>query len=234
MSHVADEAEIFVPQSFQTDAAFDALIDETFPPYAKAAGVNAAIVKRYPPVLNGAGIYKNERDRVKAALRDSIFLCNVRSLSDAYHGRNWNLQYSVPPGLHGSDVLPTFFNRNLNLTLIGEITGAPLSPEFISLIEAYQSYLVSHASTGNPNTLKRPPAITWPRPYNKGDVIAGVLDVSDQGFNVITDNQASERACRFWRHVEATVTDLGGMNNVLLPKRFLTIFFLDVYNETLC
>lgn len=220
MSHVADEAEEFVSKSFQTDAAFDALVDAVFPPYAKAAGVNSAIEKRYPPVLNGAGPYKTERDRAKAVVRDLVFLCNVRSLSDAYRGRNWNLQYSVPPGLHGSDVLPTFFNRNVNLTLIDEIAGAPISPEFISLIETYQSYFVSQARTGNPNTLKRPRAITWPRPYNKGDVIGGVLDFSDRGFNVITDNQASESVCRFWRHVEATVTDRGGMNPVfLLPDR---------------
>lgn len=158
--------------------------------------------------------YTTERDRVKAFLADSSFYCNVRYLTDAYDGKNYHLKYSVTPGLHGTDLLPTFYNLNLDLPLFGSDVPFPLIPIFGSFAQAYQSYLVSHARTGDPNTYKKtfniPPAITWPKPNNAGDEVTGVLDAGDLGFSTITDTQTRKTVCNFWRQVAAAVTDLGG------------------------
>ena len=138
----------------------------------------------------------------------------MRYLSSAYSEKTYNLQYSVTPGLHATDLLPTFYDLNLDLaTLAGEISF-PLIPGFGSFAQGYQSYLVSHARTGDPNTYKKtlniPSAITWPRPDLSGDAINNILDANDLGFKVTYDGETTKSVCGFWEDVAAAVTDLGG------------------------
>ena len=215
LSHVSDEAFIFAPLDVTTDTQFSTYVSEVFPPYAKSAGVNAAIEARYPPVMSGQSNYTTEFDRTKALLADSSFQCNVRYLSDAYDGKNYNLQYSVTPGFHGTDLLPTFYNLNVDLTALGVNAPFPLIPGFGSFAQAYQSYLVSHARSGDPNTyaklLNVPPAINWPKAgSSSADELTNVLNAGDLGFDVVSDNETTESVCGFWREVAAAVTNLGG------------------------
>lgn len=138
LSHVSDEAFIFTPPNVLTDADFNTFVDEAFPPYAKAAGVNAAIEARYPPVMSGAvHNYTTKFDRTKALLGDNSFQCNVRYLTDAYAGKNYNFQYSVTPGFHGTDLLPTFYGLNVDLTALSGDASYPLIPGFGSFAQAY-------------------------------------------------------------------------------------------------
>lgn len=85
----------------------------------------------------------------------------MRYLNDTYDGKNYNLQYSVTLGLYATDLLPTFYDLSLNLSAI-EI-NLLLIPGFGDFAQGYQSYLISHARTGDPNTYKKkfniPPAI---------------------------------------------------------------------------
>lgn len=215
LSHVSDEAFIFVPLDVQTDAQFSTYVSEVFPPYAQSAGVNAAIEARYPPVMSGSSNYTTEFDRVKALLADSSFQCNVRYLSDAYNGINYNLQYSVTPGFHATDLLPTFYDLNVDLTALGDNAPFPLIPGFGSFAQAYQSYLVSHARSGDPNQyaklLNVPPAIHWPKAGNSSaDMLTNVLNAGNLGFSVVSDKETTESVCGFWREVAAAVTNLGG------------------------
>lgn len=158
--------------------------------------------------------YSNERDRLIDLTQDSSFQCNVRYLSDAYQGKNWNIQYSATTGLHGADLFPTFYNLNIDVAILANNTSLPLVPGFGSFAQAYQSYLVSHARTGNPNTFKKtlnlPLAIQWPQPGNTGDALTHVLEATDLGFIYITDNLTRKSRCRFWEDVAAAVTSLGG------------------------
>lgn len=140
LSHVSEEAAIFVPLDVETDADFSTFVDESFPAYAKTAGVNAAIEARYPPVMSDTThTYTTELDRTQALLGDNSFQCNVRYLTDAYAGKTYNLQYSVTPGLHGTDLLPTFYDLNIDLTALDDNTSDPLIPGFGSFAQAYQS-----------------------------------------------------------------------------------------------
>ena len=215
LSHVSDEAFIFVPLDVKTDAQFSTYVSEVFPPYAQSAGVNAAIEARYPPVMSGSSNYTTEFDRIKALLADSSFQCNVRYLSDAYNGVNYNLQYSVTPGFHATDLLPTFYDLNVDLTALGDNAPFPLVPGFGSFAQAYQSYLVSHARSGDPNKyaklLNVPPAIHWPKAGNSSaDMLTYVLNAGNLGFSVVSDKETTESVCGFWREVAAAVTNLGG------------------------
>lgn len=200
-----------------TDANFNTLIDESFPAYAKAAGVNAAIEALYSPIMSSTpSNYTSEFARTAAVIADSSFLCHVRYVTNAYAGKTYNLQYNVTPGIHGLDVLPTFYNLNLDLSTLNETATYPypLIPIFSPFAQAYQSYLVSHARSGNPNTYAKvsnvPSAIHWPQPDTSGDELRGVMNAGNTGFSVISDSETRGTICEFWREVAAAVTDLGG------------------------
>ena len=174
------------------------------------------IEKQYTPAGIGSP-YLLVRDRINAFLTESSFTCNVRALSDAYNGKNYNLAYHVTPELHATDLLPTFYDINLDLSILGANWDISLIPLFGSFAQAYQAYLISHARTGDPNTYKKPllnvpPGITWPKADNSGDAIKNVLSANDLGFGVstITDEEVTKTRCDFWAQLAAAVTDLGG------------------------
>jgi len=212
LSHVLDEADLFVPTTVNNDADFTAFISAAFPAYANS--IITDIQARYPPVMSPNSNYTTERARLKALIGDSSFQCNVRYLSDAYAGKSYNLQYSVTPGLHATDLLPTFYDLNLDLNIFGGEVSYPLLPGFGSFAQGYQSYLVSHARTGDPNTYKKtfniPIAIQWPKPDLSGDAINNILDANDFGFKITQDGETRKSVCGFWEDVAAGVTELGG------------------------
>lgn len=216
LSHVANEPDLFLPPSVLTDADFSTFLDNSLPPYARPSGVSAIVEAHYPPVMSGSvHTYSTERARTRALVGEASFQCNVRFLTDAYNGRNYNIQYSVSPALHGTDLIPTFYDLNLDLSLLGQKTPFPLIPGFGNFAQAYQAYLVSHARTGDPNSFKKPllnlpPGIAWPKPGNDGDALTGVLNAGDLGFSLITDQQTKKSTCGFWRDVVAALTSLGG------------------------
>ncbi|KAL8895702.1 MAG: hypothetical protein Q9207_008054 [Kuettlingeria erythrocarpa] len=219
LSHVTNEAEIFVPPSVLTDAQFTEYITARYSPSTSSANASVipAIEARYPPVLAPGSNYTTQRARLRDLIQEASFVCNVRTLSDAYAGKTYNLQYSVTPALHATDLLPTFYNLNLDLGLLADAVGVPLAPGFAGFSQAYQSYLVSHARTGDPNTSKQflgvPPTIRWPMPMGTTageDALTGVLDAGDLGFKLVEDQQTRRSRCGFWREVAAAVTGLGG------------------------
>lgn len=216
-----------MPLNVQTDAQFNAFIAAVFPAYAQTSGINSIIESRYPPILSPESNYTTERARLKAVEQDANFVCYVRFLSDAYAGKHYNLQYSVTPGLHGTDLLPTFYNLNLDL---GDFP-LPLVPGFWGLAQAYQSYLTSHARTGDPNAFRKivnlPPAIRWPMPGGAdGDTFTDVLEVGDLGFRLIEDGQTARGQCGFWRDVQAALTGVGGKSPFFFFSFFSPLFLI--------
>ena len=217
ISHVADESYIFTPLSLDTDAAFDAWIKTLNPIYAKHDGIDGAIQKFYTPANSSASSHSNSSspyvfttalNRSQTYFRDSHFTSNSRFLTSSYSGKTYNLQYAYPPGFHGLDIEPTFFNPVLegNVTVLGEPPA--------SYAEAYQSYLISHALTGNPNTYAHGtdvPVILWPHPTDvNGEWVENVLNVSATGFELVLDTQNPGFASKFWKEVLSAETQAGG------------------------
>lgn len=223
LSHVLDEPSTLVPPNLSTEEDFTNFITSFLPPYAQAAGLVSRIIARYPPVRNG-GPYATERKRLEALFGDVVFLCNVRALTDAYTGKNFNLQYSTTPSTHGSDVFPLFIFPGFDLDAIKPFTA--VIPGFEAFAQTYRSYFVSHARSGNPNTYRKSyggfEAIHWPRPDNRGDALKNVLNATDSGFEVTTDELTKKSTCRFWQDFARDVTELGGL--LIIPPPF---FFLN-------
>lgn len=182
------------------------------PPYAATAGFKSRILARYPPALDGRGTFATERQRLETFFRDLVFSTNIRALTDAYAGKNFNLQYSASPYTHGADVFATFYFRGFDYNLLN-ITS--FSNEFGNFATTLQSYLVSHAQTGDPNKYRKShkgfEAIRWPRPDSRGDFVKRVLNATDTGFKVITDEQVTRSIALFWEEIVKDLTELGGL-----------------------
>ncbi|KAL9634627.1 MAG: hypothetical protein Q9204_002921, partial [Flavoplaca sp. TL-2023a] len=208
LSHVSDEASLFVPLSMKDDEDFTTTIEYIYSAYAKRAGITSSICNRY-----SESNYTSAFERFKAYLGDSSFYCNVRYLTDAYQTQTWNLKYSVLPGLHATDLLPSFYNLNLDLDGFGRSVPFPLVPGFGGFSQAYQSYLVSHARTGDPNTYRKglglSPTVAWPKPEGSGDKVRGVLQAGNLGFSVISDGQVRRETCDFWLGIMEALTKEG-------------------------
>ena len=176
-----------------------------YPSYAKRAGITGSILHRY-----GEKNYTNPRERAKAYVGDADFYCNVRFLSDAYAGKTLNLKYL---GFHGADVLPTFYNTEVDLAFLSKGLSLPLKPGFGGFAQAYQSYLVSYARVGNPNIFRKtggiPPTIEWPKADACKDNV-NVLQASHEVFKLVDDGRTREEICDFWRHIAEKVTKDGG------------------------
>lgn len=108
ISHCASESQLFVDGSIKTDDQFNTFLSAIFPNYTHTAGVTDLITTFYPPLSSKNSGYKTQSDRVQAFLRDSCFTCNVRHMSEGLGDqRVWQMQYSVSPGWHATDLVPT-------------------------------------------------------------------------------------------------------------------------------
>lgn len=141
-------------------------------------------------------------------------------------GRVWNMQYSVFPGWHATDLLPTFFSPAFAsdqpfLDDLAMLFVPVLGPLVAGISAAMQSYFASYVTAGDPNVHRKvwnaPPAVRWDHPRSSasqeaggGEHITGVLDVGGWGFGAVTDDKLPKAACDFWRRFAAAVTALGG------------------------
>ena len=165
ISHVKDESGIFVPKSFSTDSDFTTYVS-SFLPQSTLSSARSAIASAYP-----SSAYNGTRARVSAVIRDSSFTCNVQQLFKAYSGivptyvLSYDFELELPiihglPAAHGTDLLPTFWNAEVNFAAFlkslmwqlchRDIDGAAdvLARYYKQFAPKYQAYLVSNALYG--------------------------------------------------------------------------------------
>lgn len=219
LSHCADEAALFVDGSISTDAEFDSFLETMFPNYTDSRSLRAVVAERYPPVEDGGGKYGSQADRLKDVVRDSSMTCNIHYLNSAYaSSRLWNMQYSVAPGWHATDLAAVFNNPLYDASGDWEdvLTGYLLLPFnllFSGISTVVQRYFSSYIVSGDPNTSRAvvniPPGIRWNHPEPDGEKIKKVLDV---GFLVreVEDGEVPGSACGFWREFYAGAARDGG------------------------
>ena len=214
VSHTSDESTLFVDGRIRTDADFTQFLHILFPSYAQTNGLLAAVEKQYPPVSGGAGPYDTQGDRVRAFVRDGSFTCNARYLEQAFSGRSYAMQYSITPGWHATDLLPTFWSTGLAASTLG--TALTVALPFLSAFSfAYKSYLTSFARSGDPNKYRArisvPLTINWPlADVGTGERIGNVINAGDLGFRLISDDLNQKQPCGFWVDFLAGLTIAGG------------------------
>lgn len=128
------------------------------------------------------------------------------------------MQYSVFPGWHATDLIPTFFSSiftsDTYLDDLAMFFAPALGVLAAGISSAMQSYFASYITTGDPNTNRKlwnlPPAVRWGHPGSSGEQVTGVLDVGGWGFGIVSDDKNPKSSCGFWREFAAAVTALGG------------------------
>ncbi|KAK3080206.1 hypothetical protein LTS18_002846 [Coniosporium uncinatum] len=220
ISHVKDEARIFVAPELNTDDKLDEYFVTVFPAQPAGNPITQAVIAQYPRTDAPGSPYTNVTGRDRAFVQDSSFVCYNRPLADAYLGKTYNVQYSRGSGLHGADVSANFFN--------GGGLGAILDRGFPAFATSYQSYLTSFATSGDPNTNRvrtgRIPTIEWPLVKNAlgQDVLGNVLDAGER-FVLSEDPLTKNSTCGFWVEAVAALTTLGGYAppGAVVPSRLL-------------
>jgi hypothetical protein len=205
VSHVADEARMFVQNNMNNDSDFQSLVTYNFGVSPdKLPAINNAIIQKFPSPLI-AKTFKSQRDRTIDFVQYSVFTCNARFISEAYKGKTYNIQYSRGNGMHGSDIMADFFvpgSVSAMATSFSDKTWSTFAPQF-------QSYLTSHARSGDVNKFRAPGTIEWPLSVF-GPTISKVLNATNTGFELIEDSKTRADDCDFWRDAYAGMTAAGG------------------------
>ncbi|KAK7558512.1 Carboxylesterase family-domain-containing protein [Phyllosticta paracitricarpa] len=199
VSHTGHEGVVFVDASVDSDERWAAYTDFFFSPVASVAREVAA---RF------AGL-RDPRDRVERVVEQGRIVCNARLLVDRFVDagltRVYNMVYYRGEGLHGSDVGPTFATLDPSKDVQGADVG-------------YQSYLISLARAGDPNTYRlasttAPSTVLWPQAdvnETRAEQYERALRVVDEGYVVGADPTDSRMDCGFWSDVAVAVTNEGG------------------------
>lgn len=192
VSHVADEAELFTPLAVDTEEKWKSFVASF---YRNQTALTESVLNEYSDV-------DNLRQRVKTFIGDSTFYCNTRSLLDAFSKRSYALRYSRRTGIHGADVLADFYDPNSTMSPIIEV----MDPGFGRFATTFQSALLSHARTGDPNALSTKNntlAVHWPLARPQGNGYSDVLNAGENGFTLVDNDQVPQDRCRFWSRIFA-------------------------------
>ncbi|MCJ1247550.1 hypothetical protein MMC30_004764 [Trapelia coarctata] len=222
VSHVANESGSFIPKYIQTEADVTTFIDD-FLPEDQLNEIRDAVQAQYP--ASGPPYDGDQRRRVENLIRDSTFTCNTRDLYDAYKGKAWMMQYdflsSFNEAVHSADLLPTFWNSDVNITGLIETYGnipswiaSLVTPILTMYAAAYQSYFASHAISGNPNTQRDDDTVEWLMGSDNGNEVTDVLETSLGDPKVglpffiadTVDKINSKDICDFWKEVAINIT----------------------------
>jgi carboxylesterase type B len=191
VSHVSDEASMFVQDGTGNDTDFTNLLTYNF---GKNPVVTASALKHFPSPQDSNGKWKTQKQRVHDFVQTTVFTCNVRYVAEAYKGKTYHVQYS---GQHGSDITATFYNPGY------------FNTAFSKFAQQYQSYLTSHARTGDPNKLRMEGTIKWPK-VEWGPTLSKVLAAGDNTFKLIEDKATTADDCDWWKDIMAVETSEGG------------------------
>jgi carboxylesterase type B len=170
----------------------------------KYATLNKAMIDKFPSPST-AQKYKTQKDRVIDFVQFSVFTCNARFITEAYKGKTYNMQYSRHGGMHGTDMLAMFYLPNPSIDGLISL----VDPTIATFAKQYQSYLVSHARSGDPNKFRAASSIEWPL-VDVGPTLSKVMHAGNMGYGLIGDTLTKAEDCDFWKEALAFLTEAGG------------------------
>ncbi|KAL9587805.1 MAG: hypothetical protein Q9203_003385 [Teloschistes exilis] len=198
VSHVYNEAGVFVGPWVKTPKAFAEFLNLAFPG-TQLQSIREAIEKRYPST--GPPFSSNQQARLREVLQDSTY----------------------PPAIHGSDLIPSTWHQGVNVSDLIHSFMWELPEGVTELLEAiivplaikYQLYFAGHALFGDPNSVKPGQFPTWAISKDRGNTIDNALKVGlkpsggqDPFFSVGPDPQSTSTNCDFWTKVAGEMNSL--------------------------
>ena len=229
VSHVGNETGSFIPDYIRSanNSDFDYFL-KSMVPEASLSTIRDAIRAQYP-----VSLYPDQRVRAMTVIRDSSFTCNTRQLFDAYSNVTkdgvYMMQYDLLGwwnlDVHASDLLPLFWNTNINMTFWLQ-TCANLPAWKAGLVDyavanisaAYQERFLRHAISGTPNNPSSSWWSAWSPAYvrnwlNPDGMLKGVMEVGGDDFfsgfgfsSWTTDYINTKTACDFWTEIAFNIS----------------------------
>jgi len=215
ITHVANEGWLFAPKDMDSEAKYDAFLQE-FLPGSALAPQRSAIKEQY----NCKRDYLTYKLCVAAIIAHGVFTCNTRDLATAYPDNTHMLEYSFPGdgiAYHGSDLVPEFMTsveeaKAMFIALdVAEGTAEVFATTLNSLIRyPYQRYFASFGAFGNPNSGGN--NMFWPTVVNEGDEFGDVLQVklgwtSAASFTITSDKKNKKSTCAFWQGIAKDISE---------------------------
>lgn len=141
----ADEGLVFTSPDSRNSSWLAKLLKMEFPEI-KPSVTKFITQKLYPPVYNGTYGYANSIQRTSTLMADMIFKCNVDYLNHAFKNQTFAYEFSIPPAIHGQDVLYTYYS---NGTLPH---NNDISVTNVTVAEVMQDYFTSFVQLGRPKS----------------------------------------------------------------------------------
>ena len=183
VSQVADEGALFTDPATTNETYFIASIRAKFPT-ASNATIQYITQTLYPPIYDGSQPYSNVLERAVLLDGEVFITCNEFFLDTAYQNRTYSSLFSVPPGIHGTDIGYDFYTGEG--TTYASVINATVA-------EAQQEFIESFATNGRPTT-DIPGVPAFPI-YGAG---ATVLNITATSFSEAHDPAANAR-CQYWQ-----------------------------------
>lgn len=226
-SHVAEEAQPFtknLPILWPSD--FNAHIDMMFPGLPQVSqAIETEPLYKTSHFLNC--LAKAEKCRFTQVVMDSMFMSNTRALYEAYQPNCYMENYRWPfasYAKHASDLLPTFYYKEIKLAGIlekldyGEWISKILPLLIQSIVENLanniQQYFSGAAISGSPSMQRGGDSlIPWPIPSNGTILQTGVMLVTGKALldpvGLFTTNgpdpDTAYAPYQFWKGIAAMV-----------------------------
>ena len=219
VSHVWNEAGIFVKKSIDSPTAFTNFLKSVFPG-DKMQKVRDSIETRYPSA--GSPFSGDQQARVRQVLQDSTFVCNSRQVYEAYKGKTYVLKYDFPPATHGSDLLAASYHQGLAVGDLLKSYIPDLDKTAVAILETiippfaqrYQRYFGGHVHGGDPNQFQYGHYEKWEFADEEDGIINNALKTSllsfdnTPFFDVGKDLESTAKICDFWKEVAQEIGNL--------------------------
>ncbi|MCJ1387651.1 hypothetical protein MMC18_000494 [Xylographa bjoerkii] len=242
VSHVNNEVAYngsFIPfpvRRYNNATGFNNFLS-AFMPGDTLAPLRANIAARYP-----VSAYQNDQiNRTGAVIQDSTFVCNTRQLFDAYskirtpvYMMNYYFLAHYGKAVHASDLLPTFYNKDMDVAALlckwpAWLVDNIIKPNIAHYARSYISYLTSYAIFGNPNdgASRGAHRVKWPAASTStdGNFVQNVLEpylpddtVLDPWFRIVNVDTINTRdVCGYWNDVALKIMNSPGVASPANP-----------------
>ncbi|KAI5781690.1 Alpha/Beta hydrolase protein [Peziza echinospora] len=200
IGHNSNEGFLFANPAFDTEAEVTAMVTSNFP--NATAAIRTQILNTLYPKPTLFSEFPSNFLRLSKIIEDVIVTCNTRWLAQAYAGNAYNYVFAIPPGIHGIDLLLTFWRTTLNIGALQLDATIPFLTNN-NYATGFQSYLTSFVRTGDPNThrqlLALPLTKSWATSSVTSEGVVG-LELGLLGYSTTTDKDSSAARCDFWRN----------------------------------
>ena len=181
--HNLYEGYEFMDPFAQNETSFDANWRIYFPTITDAT-VQYLSQTLYPPNFNGSAGYTSFTFRSELWVTEAFFTCNTNWLANAFGGQAFNYIFSVPPSLHGDDIVYTYFDGQNGPLVYPNVQNDTLAVMM-------QEYFTNFVTYGDPNGPRLPQ-------FPMYGTNATVLNLNLTEIFPVPDNAANPR-CDWWQ-----------------------------------